>query len=324
MSYKYSIIIPVYNAEKTLKPCLDSILKQEYRSVELILVNDGSTDASLAICNNYAEKYENVVVVNKPNGGVSSARNSGLSVAHGEFVAFVDSDDTVVDGYFDVLTSDESNDMLVFCFLENDGLNKNAVFFDSNAVSETDYFKNLCYLNRIRNGTPWNKRYKLNIIKENNISFSEQLNVGEDYIFWLNYALHCSSIHLMNEALYCYNTFEAESATRKFRPDYLEQALLIYNYAFSAVHNSCLSQNEKGLLSEILDYNYCRTAFVCAAVPVKYNSGNIGTEINKVADAFLANLRQGITRRGIVHKIMAVCIKLKLFFVYRLTAELNK
>jgi len=92
---KISIIIPVYNTEKYLEKCLDSVLLQNWRDCEIILVNDGSKDGSLAICKKFARRDERIVVIDKENGGVSSARNAGLEQATGEYIAFVDSDDWI-------------------------------------------------------------------------------------------------------------------------------------------------------------------------------------------------------------------------------------
>ncbi len=102
---KLSIIVSVYNVEKYLRECLDSILCQEFSDFELIIVNDGSTDDSLAICNEYKTKDRRIRVIDKSNGGVSSARNAGIDVALGEYIAFVDSDDYIVPSMFNIMLS---------------------------------------------------------------------------------------------------------------------------------------------------------------------------------------------------------------------------
>ena len=98
-----SVIIPVYNAEKYLRKCLDSVLNQTYKNLEIIAVNDGSTDNSLQILNDYALKYGNILVVDKENGGVCSARNVGIEKARGEYLTFLDSDDFFIDTALEVL-----------------------------------------------------------------------------------------------------------------------------------------------------------------------------------------------------------------------------
>ena len=103
MSEKVSVIIPAYNSEKTIKRCIESIILQNRADVEIIIINDGSTDETDSICKVLQTEHENIIYITKENGGVSSARNSGLSVATGEFVMFVDSDDYVDNNCFDTI-----------------------------------------------------------------------------------------------------------------------------------------------------------------------------------------------------------------------------
>lgn len=95
MEPKISVIVPVYNSEQYLNKCLDSIINQSYNNLEIIIVNDGSTDSSLHICQKYERNDSRIIVINKPNEGVSMARNAGLKIATGEYIGFVDSDDTI-------------------------------------------------------------------------------------------------------------------------------------------------------------------------------------------------------------------------------------
>ena len=114
---KYSLIVPVYNAEKTLQRCIDSVLAQSFTDYELILVNDGSSDGSAAICSVNSAKYSCIKYICKDNGGVSSARNLGIESAAGEYILFLDSDDYISDNYFNVLNgiySNSSPDLVIF------------------------------------------------------------------------------------------------------------------------------------------------------------------------------------------------------------------
>ena len=100
---KVSIIVPVYNVEKYLKRCLESLVNQTLKDIEIICVNDGSTDGSLAILNEYVRNDDRIVVINQENSGQSVARNRGIDVAKGEYIGFVDSDDWVCEDYFERL-----------------------------------------------------------------------------------------------------------------------------------------------------------------------------------------------------------------------------
>lgn len=102
-NYKISVIVPVYNSEKYLERCIDSILHQTYKNIEIILVNDGSEDRSKDICEKYSKVHNNICVINKSNGGLGSARNFGLDYCNGDYVGFVDSDDWIDEDYFYVL-----------------------------------------------------------------------------------------------------------------------------------------------------------------------------------------------------------------------------
>lgn len=146
---KISIIVPVYNVEKYLCRCVDSLLNQTCRNLEIILVNDGSTDSSFQICNEYAKKDERIIVINKSNGGLSSARNAGLDAATGDYIGFVDSDDYVdVEMYERLLAAipDQtsiSNVMYVRSF-EDGRLGKSAVPHTTDAdISAKDYLREL-------------------------------------------------------------------------------------------------------------------------------------------------------------------------------------
>lgn len=112
MSPKISIIVPVYNVEKYLRRCVDSILCQTYENIEIILVNDGATDSSPAICDEYLKKDKRVKVIHKQNGGLSSARNAGLDIATGDFIGFVDSDDFIAEDMYESLLREISGDKL--------------------------------------------------------------------------------------------------------------------------------------------------------------------------------------------------------------------
>ena len=118
MKAKISIIVPIYNAETTLERCISSLVHQSYKDIEIILVNDGSQDHSLQICERFAKEDSRIIVIDKENGGVSSARNIGISKAGGEFLMFCDSDDWVKRDYCKDMLRYYSDDQLLMCDIE--------------------------------------------------------------------------------------------------------------------------------------------------------------------------------------------------------------
>lgn len=195
-----SVIVPVYNAEKTLRECVDSILNQEYKDFELLLVNDGSIDASPSICDEYAAKDERVKVFHKPNGGVSSARNLGLDNAQGEWITFIDSDDYIENGYF-VNVEGRTEDIL---FLGYKTLYKNVIIKDISISEEhlvnsfSDLITaNIC--NSIVRG-PVAKFFKKDRLSH--LRFNTHMTVGEDVSFVFGYLAECDSYFVLRGAAY--------------------------------------------------------------------------------------------------------------------------
>ena len=237
---KYSVIIPVYNAEETIHRCVDSLLNQNYPDMEIILVNDGSKDRSGEICKEYAAQYDAIVYIEKSNGGVSSARNTGLDIAKGKYVLFVDSDDYVSENYFrtlDTLCADFDYDCVFFsqCVVEGTKYtNRVLTPFVSQNIDECvpkfceAYYRK--YLN-----PPHNKRYLRSIIEENQLRFSESLSIGEDKVFSFQYVLHCKSCCITSEVLYSICIDNQDSLSRKPRTDLPQQFAIINSIVYETI-----------------------------------------------------------------------------------------
>lgn len=194
--YQLSIIIPIYNSERYLPRCLDSILSQSFTNFELLLVDDGSTDRSGKICDEYAEKDCRIRVFHKENGGVSSARNLGLDEARGEWVCFVDSDDELQLNGLQVMVdgiSDEVDMVMAGYHEHEDGrlmidtsiLGMRGRIIDRNEALVLMYpsmDKNEIYM-----GYPWGKLFNKAIIKDYGLSFNEQIAIKEDTLFVVSY-----------------------------------------------------------------------------------------------------------------------------------------
>ena len=235
---QYSIIIPIYNAEATLRRCLDSLVGQQFSDYELLLINDGSTDDSDAICREYANTYSCVRYFAKENGGVSSARNLGLKQAEGEYVLFVDSDDYVADNYFAAISAavkDTSPDLLLFgyCNLGDKSAEwSTGEFYES---TETGVAKQVSSaLRRYLFSSLWNKVFKREIINEYQLEFKSDLDIGEDQTYVFEYTMNIKTIASITDILYFEDTANCYSLSRKARPYLTEQLMEVNRRMYSA------------------------------------------------------------------------------------------
>ena len=198
-----SVIIPVYNTEKYLNQCLDSIINQTYKKIEIICVNDGSSDNSLKILKEYENKYSNIKIINlEQNCGVSFARNKALSVIKGDYVCFVDSDDYVDKVFCGKLVNKFENNVDLVCG-GHAKLNSLGKIISSwyPQINKTDgIINNIFLLTKHRNVSQ--KMFKVNIIKKHNIRFDESLHYMEDALFLMTYIQFCKKAAAVKEALY--------------------------------------------------------------------------------------------------------------------------
>lgn len=216
---KVSIIVPIYNMEKYLNRCIESILNQDYKNIELILVNDGSIDNSIGICNEYKKMSNIVKVIDKKNGGVSSARNVGIDVSTGEWIMFVDPDDYLKPNIVSTLVKniDEKNDIICCsCVVDVDNKYINSSFFKTDFVAQTIDEKKKMFLQLIdfkykqdnaytAIGVPWGKIYRKNFLSINNLYFDTKLKRMQDNIFNTYAFYFANSIKYINKSLYVYN-----------------------------------------------------------------------------------------------------------------------
>lgn len=216
MDEKISIIIPVYNAEKTLCRCVESIIRQTYYNIEIILVDDGSIDRSVALCNEYAEKDCRVKVVSKTNGGVSSARNLGLDIASGEFIMFCDSDDWVDPEWCETLLLKYQPDNFTMCGQYIEGVQK---YFPHKVCSDSIVdCRDFLQLKMNMFNVPWNKIFEKSVIERNHIRYDTKLTNGEDLLFNISYMTYISGkIICINRCLYHY-TWPNFSSLSKYIP----------------------------------------------------------------------------------------------------------
>lgn len=200
---KFSIIVPIYNTEKYLPKCLDSLVNQTYKNIEIICINDGSTDNSLKILEKYAQKDEHIKIINQENQGVSIARNVGINNATGDYILFVDADDWIETNTCDILNKNiekNNSDLIIF----------NAYIAKQNQCN----LGFCCNQESIMYSSMWSICYKREFLNQNNIRFPQNIKIAEDHVFRLN-ALSCSkNIKILPDYLYYYLADRENSASK--------------------------------------------------------------------------------------------------------------
>lgn len=237
-----SIIVPVYNVEKYLEECIVSLVNQTYKNIEIIIVNDGSTDSSSELCEKLA-KYDNrIKVIHKKNAGLGLARNTGLEYVKGKYVTFIDSDDfadiDLVEKLYNGIVSDNADTCIGgFKRVNDDGNILYEEVYESITYSENQVVENL--LLRMLGSSPkksdairmsvWNVLFSVEIIKNNNLEFcSERKYISEDLIFDIDYYQHSNKVSVINSSAYNYRV-NNNSLTMKYRDDKFIKCKFMYN-----------------------------------------------------------------------------------------------
>lgn len=225
MDVKISVIVPVYNVERYLCRCVDSILAQSFTDFELLLVDDGSRDKSGSICDEYAKKDFRVKVFHQENGGVSSARNKGLHYAKGEYITFIDSDDYIEGSFFNDISKCTTDILIMQC--KHFGSNKKKHFSEivpeciiSTPKEINSFLSKYMQCQIIR--TPWGKFFKRDVLQ--NIQFNYGQNIGEDTVFVLEALQQSKSITVSSNSFYMY--LESETPDQEKYKLKVEHAVL--------------------------------------------------------------------------------------------------
>lgn len=220
-----SIIIPIYNNDKYLRECINSVVNQTYKNIEVILVNDGSTDNSLNICKEYEKRFENVYVLNQKNEGPSSARNNGITHAKGKYTVLIDSDDYVDLNMIEQLLKNNQKSTLV-------GIGRKSI--ENGKIFEHKYkkqeFGNEEYMNEILcgniMGTSLGFLYKTNILKKT--LYDEKTNYIEDIVFLSEYLKNVKTIKILDNTFY-YIRINQNSITNKNNKTYSNIKSICYS-----------------------------------------------------------------------------------------------
>jgi glycosyltransferase involved in cell wall biosynthesis len=261
---KISVIIPVYNVEKYLERCIDSVLSQTFTDFECILIDDGSLDNSGKICDEYAKKDVRIKVIHQENGGVSCARNAGLDIAQGEWITFIDSDDWVDENYLELMYNNAVNNNCELSICGWRSIDENGklmakskqfpvIFFDKVSAKKTllgfKYFTT----------STWCKLVYRQYIYENNIRFDMEVTVCEDGLFWFEV------IDKIDRVLYdstpCYNYMRNANST-------LNSTTAIDSYMTNYIATRKMTQIEKNksVLRKIRSYEALVASHLCGIV----------------------------------------------------------
>lgn len=316
MQIKYSVIIPVYNAQKTLARCLDSLVSQQRKDAEIILVNDGSSDGSEKIIEDYRKRFANIISIRQENRGVSVARNRGLEAAQGTYITFVDSDDYVSADYFQVMDeagADDDPDLIVFANNKHRRKSDDFSILYQRILSCSNNLDKMKLLIGSRViFEPSFKRFKRKLIEEKKLRFIEDMQIGEDFNFCLAYLIDCDTISAINKVIYYFDISGNESLSRRYREDIDEKLLWQFSEIFYTIDQSNLSDQEKNELKKIAGYFTQRSVFTC--ITERFKIGEISFWKNRgyykeVCRKFGDNRFQYTGYCSIIHFVLSFLVK---------------
>ena len=248
---KVSIIVPIYNVEKYLDRCMMSLINQTLRDIEIIMVDDGSPDRCPQMCDEYARRDSRIKVIHKENGGLGYARNSGLEIAIGEYIAFVDSDDYVDTTMYETLYDNavKRNSDVIFCgfkkefkegqFLTINECDKPVDFIDRKKIDEIalDFIASAPYCKEQYKYemSVWHSIYRHEIIKENQLRFiSERQYISEDLPFQLDFFSKAQTVSFIPDIFYVY-CFNTGSLTKNYRKDMFDRIKALHRLINSKI-----------------------------------------------------------------------------------------
>ena len=256
-----SVIVPIYNGRKTLTQCIESILQEDKIGLEIICVDDESTDDSLALCKRIGENDKRINVLSKVNGGVASARNIGMDMAKGKYITFVDQDDWIEKNAYKVMLdlAEKENMEMVVCNYTKDDINeirpmKNRKKVQEKIQTTEELIKYAFFREEYRGFAAfvWNKIFKRDFLRNNNINFDSSLRRGDDVLFFCNVALASPKTGYVNQCLYHY-VQRPDSVTHTLTKDNIEcLSEILYGYK-RAIENL----EEHNISAEALGYMKC-------------------------------------------------------------------
>lgn len=263
---KFSIIIPVHNAERYLNTCIDSILSQDYQDFEVILINDGSTDNSSSICDKVSKEKPFFTTIHKENSGASDCRNIGILQARGDYILFLDSDDTFTSNILmkisNIIADKNGADVYIGKFnylIEGQISSKYNYEFDSSKLKTGNKCDVLAYLfSEIPEQTwgVWRNVYNRRFLLSNNVFFNKNLVLGEDLDFFIRTILKAKDVSFINEPIVNYRLFQSISVTANLNIRKLKDVIYLCRYWIEYFKHADCSQLSRKLIHERLTFSF--------------------------------------------------------------------
>ena len=311
MDYLVSIIVPIYNCESYLNKCVNSLINQTYKNLEIILIDDGSKDNSLKLCKEYSSKDERIIVIHKENGGVSTARNMGLDNAHGQYITFVDSDDWLKYDTIEYLLNEsmKNNSEITICDCVNVTGEKVKIqekYKDNFIMENGEGIQAILYRKYC---SVWGQLFKREVI--DNIRFNETLSNNEDTLFLINVYNRANRIFQSKEIKYNYNVQSANSLTKLKSKKLILDQLKARDYIYDFIKQNNINEEKFNY------YNFC----TCYNVLMDLFSQNLYNEpkakecISNIKKLYLKVFKDKNINRTIKMKaiLLIVCPKLLVF-----------
>ena len=261
---KVSIVVPVYNAEKYLKKCVDSLLSQDYKNIEIILVDDGSKDSSPKMCDEYKKKNNRVKVIHKKNSGVSAARNSGIDIVTGDYVTFVDADDYVSKEYISYLVNnaieeDAEISLTTYPYKVTNNKVSNPENKEENkrVLTGKDAAKMMLYYKIVISS--WSKMFSADFINKNNIRFEEHLSYGEGFDFVIHSMINAEKVVISDKKIYYYRVDNENSAMTVFKEKMVTGSIDSQVSIKNRIENKFKNKEELGEMQKAYNYSNWHT-----------------------------------------------------------------
>lgn len=276
-----SIIVPVYNSELYINRCLDSLLKQTYKNIEIIIVDDGSKDNSLQLIKGYANKDSRIKVYTQSNQGPSVARNTGLDNATGKYIMFVDADDFIDKNMVTNMVEGIKDDKNTLVLCDNSEIWANEI--EERKLFDTDknYIKKVDVIKAIASGKAGlvcGKLFNKNIIKEHNIKFDKEIKMCEDQIFFLNISRYCDDFIYIPKSLYFYDRRNENSITIKYKEKVIDNQIYVINIIKEILKTSDIESDD---INYIINNRYIDAIDYCVS--------------NEILDTNIYNIREKIS-----------------------------